>query len=80
MIRVFLRAYTIVTLTALNVSQVAAHHYTGAFFTGGTLSYVWWTNTKTAANVPGETAHWAYALGAACGTVSGMVLGRLING
>jgi hypothetical protein len=69
-----------VTCTALNVSQVAHGHYVAAFFTGGILSYIWWTNTKTAANVAGEQAHWAYALGAACGTVFGMFLGRALNG
>lgn len=76
---VWRRAFTIVTCTALNVSQVAGVHYFSAFFTGGLLSYIWWTNTKTAAKVEGEGAHIAYALGAACGTVAGMYLGRLLN-
>lgn len=73
---VWRRAFTIVTCTALNVSQVAQGHYLAAFFTGGLLSYIWWTNTKTAANVAGEGAHVAYAFGAACGTIFGMFLGR----
>lgn len=74
---VWRRAFTIVTLTSLNVTQVSGGHYAVAFITGGALSFVWWRNTRTAATsiVPG--AQWAYALGAACGTVFGMYLGRL---
>jgi hypothetical protein len=78
--RVFFRAYTIVTCTALNVGQIAHGHYAAAFCTGSLLSYIWWTNTKTAANVDGEAAHWGYALGAGCGTITGMLIGRLLNG
>lgn len=79
MIRVFTRAFTIVTCTALNVSQVAHSHYLAAFFTGSLLSYIWWTNTKTAVSVEGRGAHIAYATGAGFGTVFGMFLGRLIG-
>lgn len=73
------RAFSIVTCTALNVSQVAGGRYHAAFFTGGVLSWIWWQNTKTAAhtNVRGSQA--AYALGAACGTMFGMYLGSLLR-
>lgn len=75
---VWWRAFKIVTLTALNVVQVSGGHYYMAWMTGGLLSYVWWANTRTAAhsNVPG--AQFSYALGAACGTVFGMFLGRVV--
>jgi hypothetical protein len=77
---IFLRAFGIVTCTALNVSQVASGSYVAAFFTGGTLSAFWWLNTKTAVSATGRMAHFMYALGAACGTVTGMAIGRFLNG
>ena len=80
MIRVFLRAFAIVTLTALNVSQVSRSHYQAAFFTGGILSFVWWANTRTANQVDGRSAQIAYATGAGFGTVFGMFLGHIIGG
>lgn len=71
------RAFSIVTLTALNVTQVSGGHYYMAFGTGGTLSFVWWINTRTAASSNVRGGQMAYAFGAGCGTVFGMFLGRL---
>ena len=71
------RAFSIVTCTALNVTQIAGGHYGRAFCTGALLSFIWWANTRTAARSEHPAAQWAYACGAGCGTVFGMWLGRL---
>jgi hypothetical protein len=76
---VWFRAFTIVSCTALNVTQVTQHHYVSAFFTGALLSFIWWTNTKTAAHSSVRGDHLAYTLGAGCGTVFGMYLGSLLQ-
>jgi glucose-6-phosphate dehydrogenase assembly protein OpcA len=78
-VRIFFRAFTIVTLTALNVTQVAQGHYVIAFVSGGLLSYVWWGNTRTAVARNDRLAQLLYSAGAACGTVTGMYLGRLLR-
>jgi hypothetical protein len=70
------RAFIIVTLTALNVTQVARGRYTRAFCTGSALSFVWWMNTQLASLSHSLEAHLLYTLGAGCGTVAGMWLGR----
>lgn len=72
----FFRALLIVTLTSLNVVEVSRGFYLNAFFTGGVLSFVWWGNTRTASRTEGRAAQFAYALGAGCGTVLGMFIGR----
>lgn len=72
----FLRGWLIVTLVAWNTRHVATLNYSAAFLTGGVLSLVWWGNSKTAANSTVTGARWAYALGAAAGTLTGMWLGR----
>lgn len=77
---VFGRALTIVTCTALNVTQVSGGHYISAFFTGGLLSWVWWGNTQAASRSEDKLAGHAYAFGAAVGTMIGMTLGRMWNG
>ncbi len=73
------RAYLIVTCTAFNVVNISNHAWELAFISGGLLSFVWWGNAKRAA----ASGHWAdahaYALGAACGTVTGMLLGDLLG-
>jgi hypothetical protein len=71
------RAFSIVTCTALNATQIFAGHYGAAFCTGSLLSFIWWSNTRKAARSDVATAQWAYAFGAGCGTVTGMWLGRL---
>ncbi len=74
------RAFSIVTCTALNVTEVTGGHYLAAFFTGGLLSFVWWGNTQRASRSTDRLAGHAYALGAGVGTVTGMFLGRWFNG
>lgn len=76
---VFWRAFLIVMLTAINVTQIGGGHYERAFFSGGALSWVWWHNTRVAALTPESGGQLAYALGAAVGTVVGMFIGRAIR-
>ena len=71
-VQVFLRGFIIVALTAANVSQIAGHHWIGAFFNGGAISWVWWRNSHTAAHSKVTYGQLLYALGAGCGTVVGM--------
>lgn len=73
---VFARAWLIVSLTASNVRLVSDGRYLAAFCTGGALSAVWWANTGIAAHNTRRGMWLAYALGAACGTVTGMALAR----
>ena len=73
------RAFLIVSITAVNVTQIAGGHYGAAFCTGGALSFVWWSNARTAARSDVRGGQTAYALGAACGTVTGMLIGRAIG-
>jgi hypothetical protein len=77
LVKVWWRAFSIVTMTALNVTQVTGHHYKSAFFTGSLLSFIWWANTRTAAHSGIRGAQFAYTFGAGCGTVFGMFLGSL---
>lgn len=69
---VFLRGFAIVALTASNVAQIAGGHWVGAFLNGGAISWVWWTNARQAAHSRACYGRFAYALGAAMGTVFGM--------
>jgi hypothetical protein len=72
---VFLRGFALVTLVALNTTQIASGNFGGAFVVGGGISLLWWSNSsKKREDVRG--AGLAYALGAACGTCFGMWLGR----
>lgn len=75
--KIWWRAFTIVTCTSLNVFQISNRHYTAAFFTGSLLSYIWWSNAHAASLSDSRANQCAYALGAGCGTLVGMFLGRL---
>jgi len=77
---VFGRGFLIVSLTASNVGQIAAHHWGGAFAGGMAISFVWWGNSRGAAHSDLPWARECYALGAGCGTVFGMLLVRWIYG
>ena len=74
-LRVFVRGFALVTLVSLNTRQIANGHYPGAFLVGGMISAVWWSNSS-AKREDAQYVWAAYALGAACGTVLGMYLGR----
>lgn len=74
-VRVFLRGLVLVALVSANTRQIAAGRYVSAFIVGGLISLVWWANSaKDRPDFPGAGA--VYALGAGCGTVLGMYLGR----
>lgn len=72
---VFLQAYAIVFLTALNVRNIVAGRYVLAALTGGAISFLWWQNSK-ATRPSGWRYHAAYTVGAGLGTVFGMWVGR----
>lgn len=74
LLRLFLRGLLIVSLTSANVATIARGHYVMSFIIGGAISAIWWTNAQSAAHVSDKRARWVYALGAACGTVTGMWL------
>ena len=79
MLYIWWRAFSIVTCTATNVVFVSGGHYGAAFLSGGLLSLVWWSNTRAANRTEGRAAQLSYGFGAACGTVCGMFLGRLLG-
>lgn len=72
---IFGRAFVLVSLTAGNVRLVSRGRFVPAFFTGGALSAVWWFAAHSAATSHLPAAWLVYAIGAACGTVTGMWLG-----
>lgn len=73
---IFFRGFLIVALVAWNVRHVAALEYGKAFLTGCCISAVWWTNARASAHSQVPAGRWIYALGAGCGTLFGMWLGR----
>ncbi len=75
---VWWKAFSIVTVTAINVTQITGHNYAGAFCTGSILSFIWWINAKTAARSNHLYGKFAYGFGAGCGTVFGMFLGAVL--
>jgi hypothetical protein len=75
-VRLFLRGFVIVTLTAWNVRHIAALQYPWAFAGGFGISFVWWGNSRGAAHSALRWSREVYAVGAALGTVFGMWLGR----
>lgn len=72
-LRIALRGFIIVFLTASNVVQVSHGHYSGALLGGFLISAIWWSNSH-AAKVDVRGAALAYGTGAALGTISGMWL------
>lgn len=77
--QLFLRGFTIVSLTAANVVNLTQHHWTAAFLTGGGISLVWRWNARNAIEVRTLAADLAYASGAAVGTLCGAFLGGLLR-
>lgn len=74
---IFLRAMLMVTAVSLNVTVIATGSLWQAALTGGLVSWIWWGNTRTAALTSHPWAKLVYTSGAACGTVTGVLLGRL---
>jgi hypothetical protein len=75
--QIFLRGFVIVALVALNVRNVAGGDYGLAFVTGCAISVCWWLNAGLASEARKKRAAalW-YGLGAGCGTVVGMWVGK----
>jgi hypothetical protein len=74
---IFGRGFVIVALVSWNVRNVSSGDYGLAFLTGCAISVCWWLNAGMAsrAKQSRSSALW-YGLGAGCGTVVGMWLGR----
>lgn len=72
-LRLFLRGFVLVFLTACNVYQVSHQHYLGGFLVGWLISFCWWGNARSSGR--NDAVRWAgayYATGAGCGTVAGL--------
>lgn len=76
MVRTFLQAFAIVFLTATNVSNIVSGRYVMAFITGCGISGLWWHLSRSTRPI-GWQYHLCYTLGAGCGTLAGMFIGRL---
>ncbi len=74
----FGRAFLQVTLVAMNVAQIAAGHYPGAFVCGTAISVLWFSNARSAGRIERPGAAIIYGLGAGAGTVAGMALARCL--
>lgn len=77
---IFWRGFTIVTLVTTNVGQVAGRHWFGALLVGYAINAVWFGNARTAARTDARYARECYALGAALGTVFGILVVKTIYG
>lgn len=77
--KLFLSGFLIVTCQAVNVYQISRLHYPGALTAGFLISWIWWTNAGSAARTKSRATQFAYASGAACGTVFGMALSQWLS-
>lgn len=75
---IFGRACLQVALVAWNVVNLSQHDYVLAFLSGSAVSFVWWTNSRTAAHATAAYGRCAYTFGAGVGTVLGMWLGAVL--
>lgn len=75
----FGRAVLQVALVAANVVQIAHERYLGAFVVGCAISYLWFTNARTAARSELPGAALIYAMGAGAGTIIGMMVSRFFT-
>lgn len=76
----FSRGFALVACTAANVRQIASGHYGGAFVLGCAISWLWFRNARGAAHDSVPYLRECYALGAGCGTITGMLLMRAVYG
>lgn len=63
-----------VFLVSSNTYQIAHAHYFGATLIGFLISLTWWYNARNAAHTTLPMSGVVYALGAAVGTLSGLVV------
>jgi hypothetical protein len=67
----FLRAWLMVALVAVNTIQIARRQMYRAMAVGYFISLIWWFNAHSA-SVSGTAAGFIYAAGAALGTFTGI--------
>ena len=76
-LKLFLAAFSQVGLVSVNIYQVSHQYYIGAFIVGFLISVLWTFNVKGIA----FGSAWdriLYSLGAATGTVCGIVLSNIL--
>ena len=73
---VFLRGFVQVCPVAINTVQLAHGHMLGAFIVSFWISAVWWGNAKASGQSRVASDGPWYALGAACGTLTGLQVTR----
>jgi len=76
-LRLFLTAFLQVGLVAINVFQIANQHYVGAVIVGFGISFLWTFNVKRIAfsNLNNRIL---YSLGAALGTLTGIIISKFL--
>ena len=74
--RIFCRGLLLVGLVSLNTRLIAGSHLPQAALTATALSFVWWSNSKTAALSDVPYARLFYSCGAGVGTALSIWLGR----
>ena len=75
-IALFFRGWLIVFFVAINTVLIAEGSYSKSAVVGFTISMLWFLNARTAGQSQGFWGAFWYALGAACGTVSGAWIGH----
>jgi len=75
-VKSFLFGLLQVSLVSLNTYQISKFYVVGAFFVGFLISLTWTFNVRNALGTWRQRL--LYALGAACGTVLGMYIGKLL--
>jgi hypothetical protein len=73
----FLTGFLQVLLVAVNTYQIAHNHYVGAVIVGFGISWCWTANVKRVA-FGNKTDRFIYAAGAAVGTISGLLLTKIV--
>ena len=75
-VSLFCRGWLIVFCVALNTVLIAEGSDSKSAVTGFAISMLWFLNARTAGQSQGLWGAFWYALGAACGTVSGAWFGH----
>ena len=75
----FWRAFAIVFLTAMNVVNISSGQWVKMTITGFGISWLWWSNAQEAVDHRDRKSQYAYACGAATGTLVGAFTARLID-
>lgn len=73
------RGCVIVFFTAMNVRFISRRRYLLAFLTGFAISATWWLNAHAAAVSDRPMAWCVYGLGAAAGTLAGMIVAEKVG-